>query len=32
MSSMPISTPMKEKTGAAALAAGANRHALLFAD
>jgi ABC-2 type transport system permease protein len=32
MSSMPISTPVKEKTGAAALAAGTNRHAMLFAD
>jgi ABC-2 type transport system permease protein len=32
MSSMPIGTPVKEKTGAAALAAGANRHALLLAD
>src|SRR4029077_13798504 len=32
MDSMPISTPMKEKIGAAALAAGSKRHALLFAD
>ena len=29
---MPISTPLKEKSGAAAFVAGANRHALLFAD
>src|SRR5579862_4651000 len=32
MTSLPASTSELEKTGAAALAAGANRHALLFAD
>src|ERR1700719_3841603 len=32
MRSIPISTPVKERTGTAALAAGAKRHALLFAD
>src|SRR5271169_2771808 len=32
MSSFPTSIPVQEKTGAAGIVAGANRHALLFAD